>query len=119
MTTLLAWLRKKHILRGSEPVQCLGCGQCCEAFGGHLRASKADLSRWQELGRTDLLARVNRLGWIWVDPENGQPENHCPFLQRVNDKTAHCSIHEVKPDMCRDYPTLAHEKRCLRGVFLH
>ena len=98
--------------------QCLGCGRCCESFGGHLEASRHDVERWRRLGREDLLRRVSPIGWIWIDPATGKLESACPFLQRTGPDRAICTIHEIKPDMCRDYPTLAHGRRCLRGVFL-
>lgn len=97
---------------------CLRCGRCCESFGGHLNASRADLARWRRLGREDLLRRVSAIGWIWIDPETGLLEKACPFLERVGPDRQICTINDVKPDMCRDYPTLAHGRRCLRGVFL-
>lgn len=70
------------------------------------------------MGREDLLVRVNRLGWIWTDPQTGKPEPRCPFLLRTGPDAAHCAIHEIKPDICRAYPTLAHGRRCLRGGYL-
>lgn len=97
---------------------CLQCGQCCKAFGWHLRCSDQDLARWRARGRDDLLARVNHLGWIWVDPHSKQPVAPCPFIDRIDPEHFRCAIYEDRPDMCRDYPTLAHGKRCLRGVFL-
>jgi Fe-S-cluster containining protein len=97
---------------------CLGCGKCCENFGGHLHASAQDLIRWREQGRDDLLSRVNRLGWIWVDPQTKQLIDPCPFLERIAPDRQICSINDTKPDICRAYPTLAHGHRCLRGVFL-
>lgn len=97
---------------------CLQCGQCCESFGAHLRASPHDLKRWQEHGRQDLLDCANRLGWIWVDPETKEPVDVCPHIVRDDPEHARCAIYDDRPDICRDYPTLAHGKRCLRGVFL-
>lgn len=96
---------------------CLCCGRCCESFGGHLIASPQDLMRWQSEGRDDLLSRVNRLGWIWVDPLTKQLEDPCPFIEHTEDNKKICRINETKPDMCRDYPTLAHGRRCLSGTF--
>lgn len=106
-----------------EPVDvgsssCACCGHCCESFGGHLRATEQDMKRWRSEGRDDLLARINRLGWIWVDPKTKQLEDPCPFIERTPDHKGLCRINETKPDMCRDYPTLAHGHRCLSGVFL-
>lgn len=101
-----------------QKTTCLQCGQCCESFGGHLRASAHDLQRWREHGRQDLLDTANRLGWIWVDPSSKERVSPCPHIDRSDPDHARCAIYEDRPDMCRDYPTLAHGKRCLRGVFL-
>jgi len=112
------WLKRHVKHKEKQETRCLCCGDCCESFGGHLNASKADLKRWQNQGREDLLARVNRLSWIWIDPQTGRPEERCPFIERRDEKTALCGIQQTKPDMCRDYPTLAHGRRCLHGGFL-
>lgn len=117
MFEVVQWLRRGLFPQKEKP-KCLCCGKCCESFGGHLQASKADLQRWRQLGRDDLLSRVNRLGWIWVDPQTQKPVGRCPFLIRTDAATARCEINEVKPDICRAYPTLAHSRRCLRGVLL-
>lgn len=100
------------------PVTCLQCGECCEAFGGHLHVSPRDLQRWREAGRQDLLDSVNHLGWLWVDPQTKRLIDPCPHIDRSDPEYVRCAIHAIKPDMCRDYPTLAHGKRCQRGVFL-
>lgn len=113
---LIHWLRRGRSRRETGQRGCRACGRCCELFGGHLRASRSDLERWQRLGRADLLGRVNRLGWIWIDPQTGRQSEQCPFLQPTGPQTAGCTIHEIKPDMCRAYPTLAHSRRCVRGV---
>lgn len=114
--TLLSLLENHG--RPQKPATCLQCGQCCESFGGHLRASARDLERWREHGRQDLLDATNHLGWIWVDPVTRKNVDPCPHIDRSDPEHARCAIYEDRPDMCRDYPTLAHGKRCLRGVFL-
>lgn len=101
-----------------QPHGCLCCGRCCDAFGGHLHASRADLERWTRLGRSDILARVGAGGFLWLDPETRHIEQACPFLRRTGPDRALCAINDVKPDTCRDFPTLAHGRRCLRGGFL-
>lgn len=53
-----------------------------------------------------------------MNPETRKLEDRCPFLVRTGPETAACSIHDVKPDICRDYPTLAHGKTCVSGFFL-
>ncbi|MDO3380170.1 YkgJ family cysteine cluster protein [Geoalkalibacter halelectricus] len=104
-----------------KPVQrrgCLGCGTCCEHFGGYLHASDADLERWRQLGRHDLLEMVNSLGWIWVDPKENRRGGRCPFLKRIDGEKAHCAIHDIKPDICREYPSLDHGRHCVRGIYI-
>ncbi len=110
------WLRENAL---PEPgTRCLCCGQCCEAFGGHLQASPSDLERWRQRGREDILRRVSSIGWLWIDPETGALADRCPYLEETGPQTKVCAIYEDRPEICRDYPTLAHGKRCLRGVFL-
>ncbi|PLX86706.1 MAG: hypothetical protein C0617_00430 [Desulfuromonas sp.] len=116
MTALTDCVKK---LFKREEAHCLGCGDCCREFSWHLHASDADIERWQRLGRDDLLARVNRLGWIWVDPETKERLPLCPFLVETASGQAHCGIHEIKPDICRAYPTLAHNRCCMKGIFIH
>jgi len=117
LTSLRRWLRSTVTGAEQKETRCACCGTCCAAFGGHLNASREDLERWQREGREDLLSRINRLGWIWMDPQTGQPEGTCPFLGRSGAETF-CRIHDTKPAMCRGYPTLAHGHRCLRRGFL-
>lgn len=109
---------KEFVDPEEHKIRCLCCGECCESFGGHLHASTSDLERWRREGREDLLTRVNRLGWIWVDPETKETLERCPFIVKISEQQSICSIQETKPDICRAYPTLAHGNRCLRGVFL-
>jgi len=42
----------------------------------------------------------------------------CPFLLQLDEQRKGCMINETKPDICRDYPTLAHGHHCLSGIFL-
>lgn len=111
-------LFKESVDPEKHEVSCLCCGQCCKSFGGHLHASEHDMERWRREGREDILSRVNRLGWIWVDPDSKALLERCPFIDTISEQQSLCAIQETKPDICRDYPTLAHGKRCLRGVFL-
>ncbi len=95
---------------------CRACGTCCELFGGNLRATPRDLQRWQGEGRLELLVRVGERGRLWKDPDTGSFLEECPFLIATGPDTAECWIHETKPAMCRDYPTLAHGRQCVRGI---
>lgn len=120
LDTLKGWLQlgTSTPTAAQKKTRCLCCGKCCRYFGGHLHASAQDMERWKQQGRDDLLSRVNRLGWIWVDPDTKQLTDPCPFLEQADQQTWICSINDTKPDICRDYPTMAHGFRCLSGGFL-
>jgi len=94
---------------------CRRCGRCCltlvDAYRGCV--SDADLERWRQQGRDDLLAWVvtlelgpgNRLHTAWVDPASGDDVERCPWLHELADGSGYfCGIDAVKPDHCRDYP---------------
>ena len=114
MGALVRWFRNRGGRRNGP--RCRTCGLCCELYGGNLRASRADMERWRGEGRRDLLDRVNALGWIWIDSGSGRVSKQCPFLVRSDPRRVTCGIHDTKPQMCREYPTLAHAKRCVGGV---
>lgn len=118
LTTLERWFSNATAAQDSSENGCLCCGECCKSFGGHLHASQHDLERWQREERNDLLSRVNRLGWIWVDPVTKEIVDLCPFILKIDEEKSICAINDTKPAICRDYPTLAHGRRCLRGGFL-
>lgn len=98
-----------------EGFSCRRCGHCCrnlvDAYRGCV--SDADLSLWREAGRDDLLARVetldlghgNLLHLAWLDPQTGEEVERCPWLvEAVAGGGFVCSINEVKPEHCRNYP---------------
>ena len=85
-------------------------------YGHALRASEEDLVRWRAEGRYDLLLRVGKGGDLWLDPSTGEHLEDCPFLRRTGPDDARCRIHATKPELCRDYPTAAHGRRCVCGV---
>jgi Fe-S-cluster containining protein len=118
LDTLCRWWQKLHPGNPERRQGCMACGVCCEQFGGYLHASKADLERWQLLGRDDLLALVSPFGWIWVDPLDGRRGAPCPFLQRIDEQVVCCAIHDIKPDMCRAYPGEENGRHCVRGVYI-
>jgi len=94
---------------------CHSCGHCCltliDAYNGCV--SDADMARWREQGRTDLLAWVetldlgpgNQLHTAWINPETGDDVERCPWLLDKTDAKGYlCGIEPTKPDHCRAYP---------------
>ena len=95
--------------------RCVRCGHCCinlvDAYRGCV--SDADLVRWRQAGREDVLAFVetldlghgNLLHTAWVDPVTGDDVEACPWLERLPDDAGYaCGIESLKPDHCRAYP---------------
>ncbi|BBO66703.1 hypothetical protein DSCA_06330 [Desulfosarcina alkanivorans] len=92
---------------------CLQCGHCCRTLSFHDGCTRSDYYRWLELGRTDILdwvGTVRRHGHvaacrIWIVPGTNRYARKCPWLKKlpVRDQYA-CTIHEVRPAICRQYP---------------
>lgn len=78
---------------------CTRCGECCRGYGGtYLTAAEvADLARYLRLASEAVLARYCRLS-------GGRPliaqreDGYCVFWDDL------CTIHPVKPRMCRQWP---------------
>ncbi len=98
---------------GMADFQCRQCGQCCRSLDYHDQLTDADYRLWQEQGRTDILEWVGifRQGdrivsyAIWMEPGSRRLATVCPWLKRVSGSRRWvCHIHEVKPEICRQYP---------------
>lgn len=99
-----------------EGFRCKQCGRCCCELNYRHELSSDDYRRWQELGREDILERVatiTRNGQIdsyamWIAPGTRHFLEICPWLMPAPAKNKAvrwiCSIHDIKPDICREYP---------------
>lgn len=103
-----------RIKTGMHAFSCRRCGQCCRFLDYHNDVSAADVARWQAMGRSDILhwVGVYRRGdtqpvyRIWFDPAAGRLAARCPFLRPDPPGNRWgCSIHDAKPEICRQYPT--------------
>ena len=99
---------------GMHRFACRQCGRCCRALDYHSEVQAADIARWRSMGRSDILRWVGVYRHteaqptyrIWVDPVTGQPAASCPFLKsNASGNRWVCGIHDVKPEICRQYPT--------------
>lgn len=83
----------------SEIFTCRLCGQCCEGFGGTL-VTPDDINAIAAFVGLDVetftgrYCRTSGLGTVLAQGEDGK----CVFFDKV------CSIHPVKPRMCRRWP---------------
>jgi Fe-S-cluster containining protein len=97
---------------GMEEFSCRQCGRCCRALDYHSQLTEADCRRWRRLGRDDILSwvRIRKDGpnvsyRIWTVPGTPYLADVCPWLRKVPGREAwHCEIHDVKPEICRQYP---------------
>jgi Fe-S-cluster containining protein len=103
-----------RIETGMHLFTCRQCGQCCRFLDYRNEVGPADVARWRTMGRSDILRWVGvyrrndaqPVYRIWVDPATGQPAAFCPFLKsNASGNRWVCGIHEVKPEICRQYPT--------------
>jgi hypothetical protein len=98
---------------------CRQCGQCCRTLDYETGCEKSDIRRWQDIGRTDILAWVQPRNTvtgdsgpayrIWVNPNTGETARTCPWLAPCPDHADRfiCTIHSIKPEVCRQYPFTA------------
>ena len=102
-----------RIETGMEAYTCRQCGQCCQSLEYRNELSAEDIRLWKRLGRKDILEWVGTIGRngriigyrMWVSPKTGRMVDTCPFLKRMSkDNQWQCSIQEVKPRICRQYP---------------
>ena len=97
----------------TDGFKCKQCGHCCINLNAFATcASEADVQRWEEAGRSDILAWVEQIVLgdvcvydIWLHSETGDDVSRCPWLQVLPDSGKYvCGIDAVKPDICRDFP---------------
>lgn len=85
--------------------ECNQCGRCCKEIT--INISQSDILRWKEENRKDILREVSWLnnyprkntGGFYIIKTTYNPKQSCPFY-----KGDICSIHDIKPKACRDYP---------------
>lgn len=88
---------------------CSMCGKCCAEHGHGLTIISEDYKRWKHQRRTDILRYAwipkgsNGFGDIWIDPKTGEDLDYCPFLVKVGRGKYVCSIHDTKPEGCREF----------------
>ena len=84
------------------PFECTCCGECCQGYGGTVigDADIKKIARFLDMDRNRFLEKYcvnSRNGWMIAQREDG-------FCHFVKDKR--CSIHPVKPRICRAWPYL-------------
>ena len=92
---------------------CIQCGHCCRTLDYRDGCRVADYRYWQASGRTDILEWVGTVKEageitacrIWMIPGTNRFADGCPWLKRSDNPNRYiCSIHDVRPSICRQYP---------------
>jgi Fe-S-cluster containining protein len=82
---------------------CNQCGKCCIKYSnGGLSATDSEI-KWWDSTRPDIYDYV-RNGKIWMDPNNGEPLELCPWLRKQPNNVYTCNIYYDRPDDCKFYP---------------
>ena len=126
MSSIAKTWKEKETQKGEDKSwihHCQRCGKCCkkgeDVWQG--TASIHDVAVWIAAKRFDILKWVDPimtpslelLGFdIWISPIAKDDVKRCPWLRkRKGEKFYECSIHDVKPQVCRHFPVdLAHGK---------
>lgn len=85
---------------------CTDCGTCCLEGASRLPLTAADVARWEQ-------AAPHLLDWVEADgkelrtrPLTARSSTRCPWIRkRRNRDSYYCRIYEVRPEVCRRYPT--------------
>ena len=88
-------------IQGDTVFECQMCGDCCKGYGGTY-VSEADIKRIAEFIKIDADRFVDR----YCEFSGGKPllaqadNGYCLFWDPIK----MCTIHPVKPKMCRAWP---------------
>lgn len=111
----------------SDKFECIQCGHCCINLWDAIctTVSEKDIEMWVDKKRYDILEWVEPLivageekfSWetrdkavvagydIWINPNTKDDAERCPWLRKLPKKNNYiCKIHDVKPEICREYP---------------
>ena len=83
--------------------ECNQCGKCCTKYSnGGLSASDSEIEWWDNF-KPHIYEYV-RDGNIWMDPNDGNQLELCPWLRKQPNNIYTCDIYFDRPDDCKFYP---------------
>jgi Fe-S-cluster containining protein len=101
-----------------ETIPCFRCGECCRRWQPLIGLREAErLARALGLPVDDFLDRYTRPYPL----EEGahlleQRDGACVFLRAEADGRTACSVHEARPEACRDWDASLFRRECLAGI---
>jgi Fe-S-cluster containining protein len=88
---IAAYMIVRSYQAGKRDFKCLRCGSCCTY---RVKLYPEDIKRLNDAGKTDYMTS---LGHVKMKNDG------CLFLVR-DGKAARCSVYELRPKICRQYP---------------
>jgi len=101
----------------SAPLDCLSCGACCAQRPGTILVTDADVERWAELGRHDIIAGLQP-GHFGLRAFPMTEAGVCRYHGLPGQPHA-CAIYPIRAAVCREFEVgsaQCHEFRRDRGV---
>lgn len=100
------------IIDDAPEFNCTACGKCCLEGAGWLPLVEDDIARLEGQG-PEVLKYVTwqgepgaRQGSLSSTLVTGRETTRCPFIRKRRGRAAYdCRIYEVRPNVCRRYPT--------------
>ncbi len=94
------WIDRDSVHAGpttDTSFDCMLCGACC--YDNKVVLDEVDVKRFKDGGRADLLKRLSRRAGLKLLPLAREDNKPCVHL-----KQKMCTIYDVRPNMCRDFP---------------
>jgi Fe-S-cluster containining protein len=98
-------------------ITCLCCGNCCSRYQVLIEANEAQhIAKYLNMPINKLIEKYVDIKW----PIEGKYlirhiDGSCSFLNRQKNQ-ALCSIHEAKPQACRDWTPSLSKRECREGL---
>jgi len=92
---------RRHVLDrlDSEPPKCTACGACCTGAGDFLGAKVGTAMPHVMDDPTSPLSKARRMELI----DDGTRAGRCSALDGTIGSSCSCSIHDVRPEVCRKF----------------
>ena len=94
--------RYLDVVSDPDELDCLGCGVCCTGRPGTVLVDGADVERWRQIGRLDLVEALvpGHFGQLALPSD---AVGRCVY-QGTDDSPAACSIYALRPSVCAEVP---------------
>lgn len=89
--------------------RCRQCGECCSSMGGVLgireKLGPADYLVWYKITGEERRVRIDpdKQDLFSLQDIFGKRPMACPFLRERSPGNVICTVHDTRPDLCRQY----------------